>query len=167
MDVTSVSAFVDYYEKVRGRTLHVIDAIPPGQIDWTYRPGKWTAGDLVRHIAAIERWMYGETLQNRPTRYAGCGRDLADGYDAIRTYFDEMHAQTMDILGRFTDADLKARCTTPAGSPIGRGKWMRAMLEHEIHHRGQLYTYLGLLDIPAPPLYGLTSEEVAARRATA
>lgn len=167
MDVLTVSSFIDYYEKVRGRTLRVVDAIPRDRIDWTYAPNKWTLGDLVRHIAAIERWMYGETLQNRPTRYAGCGRDLADGYDAIRSYFDDMHTQTLDILGGFSDADLREKCTTPAGSPIGRGKWMRAMVEHEIHHRGQLYTYLGILNVPTPPLYGLTSEEVAARRVTA
>jgi uncharacterized damage-inducible protein DinB len=167
MDVISVSSFIDYYEKVRGRTLRVIDAIPPAQIEWAFRPGKWTLGDLVRHIAAIERWMYGETLQNRPSRYAGCGRDLADGYGAVRAYFDTMHAQSLDILRGFTDADLLEKCSTPAGSPIGRGKWMRAMVEHEIHHRGQIYTYLGLLGVPTPPLYGLTSEEVAARKATA
>lgn len=39
-------------------------------------------------------------------------------------------------------------------------KWLRLMPEHEIHHRGQIYALLGLLDVPAPPLYGLTSEEV-------
>jgi uncharacterized damage-inducible protein DinB len=37
------------------------------------------------------------------------------------------------------------------------------MVEHEAHHRGQIYLYLGLLDVPTPPLYGLTSEEVRAR----
>jgi len=42
-------------------------------------------------------------------------------------------------------------------------KWLRSMIEHEVHHRGQLYLYLSMLDIPTPPLYGLTSEEVRAR----
>jgi uncharacterized damage-inducible protein DinB len=37
------------------------------------------------------------------------------------------------------------------------------MVEHEIHHRGQIYTYLAMLDVPTPPIYGLTSEEVRAR----
>jgi uncharacterized damage-inducible protein DinB len=35
--------------------------------------------------------------------------------------------------------------------------------EHEIHHRGQLYTILSVLDVPTPPIFGLTSEEVRAR----
>jgi uncharacterized damage-inducible protein DinB len=41
----------------------------------------------------------------------------------------------------------------------------RLMTEHEIHHRGQIYLYLAMLDVPTPPLYGLTSEQVRARGA--
>jgi uncharacterized damage-inducible protein DinB len=37
------------------------------------------------------------------------------------------------------------------------------MIEHEIHHRGQIYTYLALMEAPSPPLYGLTSEQVRER----
>ena len=48
----------------------------------------------------------------------------------------------------------------PHGSPIGVWKWLRAMIEHEIHHRGQIYMMLGMIDVATPPLYGLTSEEV-------
>jgi hypothetical protein len=36
------------------------------------------------------------------------------------------------------------------------------MVEHEIHHRGQVYIYLSLLGVATPPLYGLTSEQVPA-----
>ena len=32
-----------------------------------------------------------------------------------------------------------------------------------IHNRGQIYLYLNLLEIPTPPLYGLTAEEVEKR----
>jgi uncharacterized damage-inducible protein DinB len=46
---------------------------------------------------------------------------------------------------------------------IARWKWLRLMVEHEIHHRGQVYLYLAILGVPTPPLYGLTSEEVRAR----
>ena len=34
------------------------------------------------------------------------------------------------------------------------------MIEHEVHHRGQIYLMLRLLDVATPPLYGLTSEQV-------
>jgi uncharacterized damage-inducible protein DinB len=37
------------------------------------------------------------------------------------------------------------------------------MVEHEVHHRGQLYMALGILGVPTPPIYGLTSEQVRER----
>jgi uncharacterized damage-inducible protein DinB len=37
------------------------------------------------------------------------------------------------------------------------------MVEHEVHHRGQIYVMLGMLGVSTPPLFGLTSEEVRAR----
>jgi uncharacterized damage-inducible protein DinB len=40
------------------------------------------------------------------------------------------------------------------------------MVEHEIHHRGQIYLYLSMLNVATPPLYGLTSEQLRERAAT-
>ncbi len=44
-------------------------------------------------------------------------------------------------------------------------KWLRPMIEHEVHHRAQIYLTLGMLGVDTPPLYGLTSEEVRERSA--
>jgi uncharacterized damage-inducible protein DinB len=37
------------------------------------------------------------------------------------------------------------------------------MPEHEIHHRGQIYTLLGMLNVETPPLYGMTATDVQQR----
>ncbi len=34
------------------------------------------------------------------------------------------------------------------------------MIEHEAHHRGQLYLMLRLIGVVTPPIFGLTSEQV-------
>jgi uncharacterized damage-inducible protein DinB len=160
MEIHQIAPFLDYYERIRDRTLAVIRCIPPEKIEWTYREGRFTLGDLIRHIAAIERFMYVETVQGRPSLYAGCGRDLADGYHDVLAFMHQTHQESVDALRTLTDDDLQKRCLTPAGSYITAWKWLRAMVEHEIHHRGQIYLYLGLLEIPTPPIFGLTSEEV-------
>ena len=67
----------------------------------------------------------------------------------------------MAIFGKLSPEDLQAKCVTPAGTPITTWKWLRLLPEHEIHHRGQMYTYLGLLGVATPPIYGMTSEQVA------
>ena len=158
-----IAAFLEYYGKVRGRTSRVVDCIPADRVDWTWREGKFTLGDLVRHIAAIERYMFAENVQGRPSRYPGHGRELADGLPAVRAFFDRTHADSMEIFARLTDADLAGKCVTPGGTPITTSKWLRSMVEHEIHHRGQIYMYLAMLDVATPPIYGLTSEQVRER----
>ncbi|HZS07498.1 MAG TPA: DinB family protein [Blastocatellia bacterium] len=163
MEVTTVKPFLDYYERIRWRTERVIRCIPPGQIEWTYREGKFTLGDIIRHIAATERFMFAENVRHRKSCYPGHGKELADGYDAVLEFVSRMHGESMDIFGSLDDEDLRKKCLTPDGTPITVWKWLRAMAEHEIHHRGQIYLYLGMLGITTPPLYGLTSEEVRER----
>jgi uncharacterized damage-inducible protein DinB len=165
MEIRSLETFLDYLKSVHGRTRRIVECIPPADLEWAPAPGKFSFGDVVRHLAAIERWMYGETVRGKPSRYAGHGRDLADGYDAVLTYYDRLHEESRAIFAGLTDAQLGGKCTTPAGTPITTWKWLRAMIEHEAHHRGQLYLMLGMRGVKTPPIYGLTSEEVAARAA--
>jgi uncharacterized damage-inducible protein DinB len=163
MEIRSVPQFLEYWESVRGRTRRVVACIPPDRLEWTHQPGRFTLGDLVRHLATIERYMYAETVAGRPSAYPGCGRELADGYVAVVAYLDRLDAESREIFSTLSDEALQRRCQTPAGKPITTWKWLRAMVEHESHHRGQLYLMLGVLNVPTPPLYGLTSEEVRER----
>lgn len=163
MEIRTVTSFLDYCESIRERTRRVVRLIPDERMEWSHAPGRFTFGDMVRHLAAIERYTFVENAAGRPSRYPGHGRELADGADAVRTYFETMHDEAMAILRDLEDDALTRKCTTPAGSPITVWKWLRAMVEHEVHHRGQIYLMLGMLDIPTPPMYGLTSEEVRAR----
>ena len=163
MQIQDLNVFLEYLEKVHQRTVRVVSCIPADKLEWSFREGKFTLGDLVRHIAAIERYMYAETIQGKPSRYAGCGRELADGLEEVVMFQDRMHRESVEIISRLTAEDLNRKCATPEGTPITIWKWLRAMVEHEIHHRGQICTYLAMLNVPTPPLYGLTSEQVRDR----
>ncbi|HXO20505.1 MAG TPA: DinB family protein [Thermoanaerobaculia bacterium] len=163
MEIRTVESFLPYFEGIRARTNRVMAVIPPERFDWTHRPGAFTFADLIRHLGATERYMFAENAQGLPSRYPGHGRELADGPEAVLGFLARLHAESIEILGRLTPADLAAPCITPAGTPIATWKWLRAMVEHEVHHRGQIYLMLGMLGIPTPPIYGLTSEEVKAR----
>jgi uncharacterized damage-inducible protein DinB len=158
MEIRDLGVFLDYFSKVHQRTMRVVRCIPPDKVDWSFRPGKFTVGDLARHIATANRYIFAETLQGKPSRYAGCGRELAPSYDEIIALVEALHGESLEIITRLTD--LNGRCSTPDGASMTTWKWLRAMLEHEIHHRGQIYLYLALLEVPTPPLYGLTSEQI-------
>ncbi|AHM60688.1 dinb family protein [Flammeovirgaceae bacterium 311] len=155
-----MSSFLRYYERIRYRTNQVINVVPPEQLDWTYKAGKFTLADLIRHIAAIERDLYAETLLGRPSRYRGCGKELADGYEGVLQYFHSMHNESVAIFQSIGDEGLERKCRLPTGGEISAWKWLLALTEHEIHHRGQLYLYLGMLGVSTPPIFGLSAEQL-------
>ncbi len=168
MEIATIAPFLDYLEKVRARTLRLVRSIPPHKVEWRAAPDKFTLGDLARHIAATERYVFAECAAGGHNRYSGCGRELADGYDQVVAFVERLHAESMEIFGRLSDADLQKKCASADGSPMTTWKLLRAMVEHEVHHRGELYAYLGVLGVAVPPLYGLTSEqlrEIAAKQA--
>jgi uncharacterized damage-inducible protein DinB len=155
--------FLKYFDGVRGRTLRVARCIPADRLEWRPAPDAFSFGDLLRHLAGIERWMFAENIAGRPASYAGHGPELAEGLEAVLAYLDRLHAESMAIFAGLTEADLARRVITPAGVPITAWKWLRSMVEHEAHHRGQIYTMLRLIGVATPPIYGLTEPEVVAK----
>jgi len=160
MEISRIAPFLDYFDKIRERTTRVVTCIPPERIEWRAAEGRFTLGDLARHIAATERYVFAECACGGRNLYAGCGRELADGYDEIIRFMERMHSESMQMLAELTDDQLAEKCQSADGTPITTWKLLRSMVEHEIHHRGELYAYLGLLNVKVPPLYGLTSEQL-------
>ncbi len=158
-------SFLEYLDKVHARTVRVARCIPPDRLEAPHSAGKFTLGDLVRHVAGINRYMFAENARQRLSRYPGNDRKLADGLPNVLAYFERCHEETMAILREITPEQFNGKCETPDKTSITIWKWLRLMAEHEIHHRGQIYFYLSQLGVTTPPLYGLTSEEVLARSA--
>ena len=156
-------SFLEYWRSVRGRTKRVAACIPADKLEWAPSSTQWTFGDLLRHLGGIERGMYAETISGRPSAYRGHGRELADGFENVMAHLDRCHAESMELFKALTQEQWEGKCLTPAGTPITTWKWLRAMVEHEAHHRGQIYMMLGILGVKTPPIYGLTEEEVRAR----
>ncbi|MBL0170454.1 MAG: DinB family protein [Gemmatimonadaceae bacterium] len=161
--IESLPAFLSYWSNARARTARVLDHLPASELEWSYAPGRFTFGDLFRHLAAIERFMYAENVAGRPSRYPGHAVALAPGIDNVREYLTRCHQESLAIFRELTDDALHGQCHTVAGAPITVWKWLRAMTEHEAHHRGQLYLMASMRGIAIPPLFGLTEEEVFAR----
>jgi uncharacterized damage-inducible protein DinB len=154
--------FFHYFEQVRERTMRLVRGIPPDRIEWTCREGEFTLGDLARHIAATERHVFAECANGRPTQYKGCGRDLADGLEYVIAFMERMYSESMKIFRGMSDEELAKKGTSPKGVPIAAWKLLRSMVEHEAHHRGQIYVYLGILGVKTPSIYGLNERQLQA-----
>lgn len=160
MEIHTISVFVPYFNNIRERTMRTVRCIPPDKLDWSYAPGKFTLGDLARHIAITERFVFVAGAVGSKNSYPGCGKEFAATYDEVVTFMQRLHSESMTLLETLTDADLQRKCASPEGTPITTWKLLRAMVEHEVHHRGELYAALGVLGVAVPPLYGVTSEQL-------
>src|SRR3954471_3120636 len=127
MEIQRIEPFLQYFERVRERTRRVVLCVPPEHLEWTYKPGAFTFGDLIRHLGAIERWMFAENAQLRPSRYPGHGRELAATHEECVDYMRRMHEESMTIFRSLRDADLDRKCMTPGGVELRVGKWLRSM----------------------------------------
>jgi len=161
--IQDVPTFLSYWRNARGRTVRVLAALEPDDLEWAPVPGAFSFGDLFRHLAGLERFMYAENVQRRGSSYPGHGLELASGLEGVRAYLERCHAESLAIFGSLREDDLLAPCQTPAGAPLAVWKWLRAMVEHEAHHRGQLYLMASQRGRHVAPLFGLTEEEVTAR----
>lgn len=155
--------FTEYWTRARTRTMRVLDQLSDADLEWSYAPGRFTFGDLYRHLGGMERYMFAENVLGRPSSYPGHAASLASGVDAVRAYVARCHAESLAIFSALSRADLESRCSTPAGGSMAVWKWLRSMVEHEAHHRGQLYLMASMRDIRVEPLYGLTEEQVEER----
>ena len=160
MEITSMQNFLNYYEKTRQQTNKVIMAIPKDKLDWSYKQGKFTFGDLIRHIAGIERYVFAEVVTGSKPKYKGCGKEIVDGYDAVLEYFHEMHKQSIELFKTVADESLKQKIKSLDGKEIELGNFLRALIVHEVHHRGALCIYLNLVGGESPPVIGLKEEQV-------
>src|SRR5881394_382438 len=112
MEVIRVAPFIEYLDRVHQRTRRIVDVVREEDLEWQAGPGRMTPGELIRHLAGIERCMYAENVHGRPAAYPGHSRTLAEGAAATRAYYDRLHAESRALFAQLTDARLLEKCET-------------------------------------------------------
>jgi hypothetical protein len=91
MEIRDPQLFVAYLDGIHARTRRVIACVPADALEWAPAEGRFSFGDVIRHLAGIERWLYAETVQGRPNRYAGPGTRHRHGHrPPTRRYSDTL-----------------------------------------------------------------------------
>ena len=159
--IASVPAFTEYWDGVRRRTVGFFRMIPSDMIDWAPRAGEYTCGDIVRHVATSES-MFTGVVAAAVWRYDGHGRTLGASLEQGLALLEARHAAALRVLANAGDAALAAARPPlePGGRPIRGWRVLMAMCEHEVHHRSQLASYLTLMGVDAPDIFGLGVEDV-------
>jgi len=163
--IQTISAFVNYYDGIRQRTLNYINTVPADQIDWSPRAGELTCGDIVRHLAAGEKMFCGVVV-NGHWEYAGHAKNLAATRDELIAYLGKIHGDAMSALRAIDDSQLGEPRPALKGGSVKAWRWLMAMVEHEVHHRSQLASHLSAMGVTPPHIYGLGIEDIVALTTT-
>jgi hypothetical protein len=109
MEITTIKPFLHYFDRLRKRKLHVFEYVPPAKIEWRPAPGRFSFGDMLRHLSALERYMYVENAFGRPSQYPGHHQSLASGYDNVVSYAKNLHRETLEMLSNLSNEDLQKK----------------------------------------------------------
>lgn len=157
--LTSTGAFARYFEGVRERTLRFIAPIPPEQIDFARHPGKYSLGEVIRHLASSETMFVAAALDGR-WLYRGHDRALGATKDQAVAYLMASHAAVMTRLADAPEALVNEKRPTLDGYAVSAWRLLLLMVEHEVHHRSQLSQYLVDLGVQPPQIFGKRMEEL-------
>jgi uncharacterized damage-inducible protein DinB len=145
-------------------TRRVLERLSDDRFDWKPHDRSMTAGGLGTHIANIPNWA-GAVLGASSFDIASQApeREALPSRAEMLHRFDESAGAGRAIMDR-TDAEYLAPWTLKRGEhdvfSVPRLMAFRTfVLNHLIHHRGQLSVYLRLMDVPVPPIYGPSADE--------
>ena len=142
-----------------------LERVPADKFDWKPHEKSMTFGRLATHVAEMFGWTK-ETLTQDVL-------DFAEGdykpyepetTEALLAFFDEKIATAKEVLAKTSDETFMTDWTMRNGEQVyftmPKVAVMRSfVMNHIVHHRGQLSVYLRLNDIPVPSIYGPSADE--------
>jgi uncharacterized damage-inducible protein DinB len=140
------SDLFSHWKQVRTGLMETIDRFDEDQLGYVPFAGSWSVGEIMLHVAdaedgwfrhvvsrELEEWPVHYTVENYPDR------------TAIKRALEEVHRNTEAYLESLSESDLEKVVETPWGQALPLRWIVWHVLEHEVHHRGELSLILGLL----------------------
>ena len=159
------SALIAEMEHEAKVTRTCLERVPAEKFDWKPHEKSMPFGKLAVHIAEMFSWTPA-TLQHAELDFATMDyKPLEPATTAeLVEYLDKTVAEAIDVLRNTSDEQFLETWTLRNGEAVyftlPKVAVMRSfVMNHIIHHRGQLSVYLRLNDIPVPSIYGPSADE--------
>ena len=147
-------------------TRRLLERSPAGSFDWTPHPKSFTLGALSTHQTRIPRW--GERILTQPDYDLTSAPATPPPPHAtpaeVLAAFDAAVGAVRQLLTTLSEAELQAPWQLKRNGDVMLtvprvAAFKSFVINHIVHHRGQLSVYLRLLDVPVPAMYGPTADE--------
>jgi uncharacterized damage-inducible protein DinB len=145
----------------------LLERVPVSRTDWKPHDKSMSLGQLAMHIATIPQWTPVTLKETEFDIDAQGGRSSStpafESLEHMLKMYDAAVAEARGLLAATTDGELMAPWALKrAGHTIfsmpRAGVFRTFIMNHAVHHRGQLTVYLRQCDIPLPNIYGPTAD---------
>lgn len=161
----------EHFERYRAVTLLTLDMLSDGELSWRPRPDAFSALQQFVHILQSEDfYIRGLFEHDWNTDRARFPRTLPSRAE-LKGEFTAVRLRTLGYFETLSPADLDLIVHPPhaPGVEVALRGWLWFVLEHEIHHKGQLSEYLREMG-HVPPYFGMVlplgaRPDIAARTA--
>lgn len=151
---TTEDFLVDWKNNAAG-TLNVFKAITDDKMDVAIVDGHNSLGWLAWHLVSSAGF-FGQFAKLQIPAPGPTMAQPATMADIVEAYELVIEAYTKEV-GALTDADLLEE-VAGFGGPTERGRLLRALIDHQTHHRGQMTVLLRQAGLTVPPVMGPTQE---------
>lgn len=135
------------YARVTDHLIALVDCIPDDKLDWSPKPELWNFKGILLHVATARHGWLGYTVKDgEPTPNVLVEGQTREGLkQQLRLSGQRLQrflADPAKLAGTYKDEDRSETLT---------GHWVAYhLLEHDIHHRANIFDYLALLGIEHP-----------------
>jgi uncharacterized damage-inducible protein DinB len=156
------------FDHEMANTRTTLSRVPMDKADWKPHERSGTLQWLAGHLAVLPMWAT-ETVQNSEFDMDNPTVEIPgppDTTEELLALFDRNAAAARAALEGASDETLLGMWTLKGGGQevftMPRIGVIRSfVMNHMVHHRGQLTVYLRLHDVPVPALYGPSADEGA------
>jgi len=140
------------------------ELLPEDKLAWRPHQKSMTLGQLAMHLAMIPGAIASVVQADSFDVSANQMPPQPESRAQVVEAFEKSQAEAVEKLGEFDDAALAKMWSAKKGNRtvtmLPRGAVIRfILLNHLIHHRGQLSVYLRLLDVAVPGMYGPSADD--------
>jgi len=159
-------ALLPEFDHEMGTTRRLLERVPETEFAWKPHEKSMSLGELSGHLATIPGWC--SAVLEKTALDLGSVADARPRQPASRAAllqeFDAKVSAARASLAQRSDAEMMLPWTLKSGShevfTLPRITAVRGfIMNHIIHHRGQLSVYLRLRNVPLPSIYGPTADE--------
>jgi uncharacterized damage-inducible protein DinB len=141
-----------HWEPVRRGLFEALDKVSDEQLAFVPREGLWSLGTVARHIANAEDGWFGYVAIGELDEWPSLVEEDCATVESVKKLLAEVHKRTRAYLATVDAEDLDRVIRTPWGEELPLRWIVWHVIEHEIHHRGEIFMMLGLMGMEAPEI---------------